>query len=225
MKTIILHNINNKDNQDSKSRQVEKDKEAEEQEEKDKREKVCWWCVHPPTVVASKSVVNSKGNKANHSVENNKEEFHPRLYSMHELCGEKAKKTTGSFCGFECCYAFMNRWGYESTEIAYLFQTFRKVQTKLETLDPMDDERGIKKVTDGRRNGDNLPFLVRAPDPFVLKYPFGGTLSIEEFRQNTTPFSNLPIPLSTFSHQTHVDIMLKSYHERKKYLDLISRKN
>jgi len=119
-----------------------------------------------------------------------------QMFTMKQLCKQNAK-TIGHFCSFECCYAFMIQWNFGSSQISSLFQHWREVTRYDGTV------------------------LHRAPAPWILKEPYGGSMSIEDYRNSYHAFCNMPPSEGLFSYQQHVDIMMHGYRDRKQFVDMI----
>lgn len=119
------------------------------------------------------------------------------LKSMSDLCRDNiGKKCVGVFCSFECCLAFMTRWQFDDNTVSSLLASFH------------DEHKAI---------------LQKAPDPFLLSFPYGGPLSIEAFRATAHSITNVPIQNSTFAFSHYVETMMLPFHEKRIYLERIMK--
>ena len=129
------------------------------------------------------------------------------LRTMSDLCRDTlGKKCVGVFCSFECCLAFMTRWQFDEHSISALLASFQQLTHEVET-------------------SRSITILKKAADPFVLKFPYGGPLSIEEFRASFHSITNLPLQDATLTFSHYVETMIQPYHEKRIYLDRIMKSN
>lgn len=119
------------------------------------------------------------------------------LKSMSDLCRDRVgKQCIGAFCSFQCCLAFMFRWQFDDHIVSSLIASFYE---------------------------EHKTILQKAPDPFLLAYPYGGTLSIDAFRATFHSITNVPLQNSTFAFTHYVETMMLPFYEKRTYLERIMK--
>lgn len=129
------------------------------------------------------------------------------LRTMSELCRDMhGKKCVGAFCSFECCLAFMTRWQFDEHSISALMASFQQLMHEVHA----------NRCT---------MILKKAADPFVLHFPYGGPLSIEDFRASFYTITNIPLQDATLPFTHYVETMMQPYYEKRIYLERIMKSN
>lgn len=101
----------------------------------------------------------------------------------------------GSFCSFECAYAFMVQHDFPESTISMLHACF------------------VRKFADDR--------LYRAPMPFVLLPYYGGELTYEQFHKASHRLQNTPLHSAISTTAKYIDVMLHNHLKRKRVIDAL----
>jgi hypothetical protein len=122
------------------------------------------------------------------------------LRPMDSFCAETEAEfldyCIGEFCSFECCLAYMKLHRFNQKCISDLMNVFRN------------------------KHGHES-FLYAALAPQVLADPFGGSMSLQEYRKCYHSSSNIPQGQSHISTKHMLDIILKPYVAKKEKLEQI----